>query len=530
MKKMPVGLKVTLTIVPLILISYIILQFIIISDFRHNAYSLAKKDTDMLGESIFQSVRNTMNSGDVTQVEEAIKNAAAIAGVKKLKIYKNRHVEELFQIKDTKSSDPDVQSIFQNPRTISKISNTTNDQTLTLLKPMVAKKECLTCHINSTTGETLGVMELQYSFEDINADIDEKSLKFLLIFFFFLVVTVITTLYMLRIVIGKPMFELRDKSHDLADGAKDLTTTINIPTHDEFKDIADNINTFIKDTHDTVEVSAQTSHDIRAISNSLFQSSSEIEQSSDREFQSVKESTDLTRQVQVKLQEAENLSVQVADQNSKLNTVLHDMSHKLNRVVEQILVTGNNEVEMSYKVKDIAEQASDIKNVLTVIKDISEQTNLLALNAAIEAARAGEHGRGFAVVADEVRQLAERTHKSLSEIDTTISVIVQSIDNFSHDMHKNADTMTLVSEQASTVQAEVEHSITATKETIDISQNAAHKAQEVTQITQTLMEMMNRSSDLSKHNATIAEELSTIAKTLDETSQSLESNLSKFQI
>jgi len=116
---------------------------------------------------------------------------------------------------------------------------------------------------------------------------------------------------------------------------------------------------------------------------------------------------------------------------------------KIMSLVESATVGLNENSEKSHMVES---QAEEIQNVVSVIREIADQTNLLALNAAIEAARAGEHGRGFAVVADEVRKLAERTQKSLSEIDTTIHTLVQSISEIVKNIENNTDEINKIND------------------------------------------------------------------------------------
>ena len=152
------------------------------------------------------------------------------------------------------------------------------------------------------------------------------------------------------------------------------------------------------------------------------------------------------------------------------------------QAVEEITSSMQN---VSGKTGEVIQQSEDIKNVIGIIRDIADQTNLLALNAAIEAARAGEHGRGFAVVADEVRKLAERTQKSLGEIEANTNLLVQSINDMGESIREQTTGVTQINEAIS-------HLESVTQENVEIANSSAEISERVDKVAKDILDDVNK--------------------------------------
>lgn len=151
--------------------------------------------------------------------------------------------------------------------------------------------------------------------------------------------------------------------------------------------------------------------------------------------------------------------------SQKQASEIQKTSHEVDRMTQSV-------GDVLQKTQEVMRQSDDIKMIITIIGDIADQTNLLALNAAIEAARAGEHGRGFAVVADEVRKLAERTQKSLSEINANVGILIQSITDIGEAIEGQAKGINEINQIVSGFEEE-------TKNNADIAKNTDTIANEV---------------------------------------------------
>ncbi len=229
--------------------------------------------------------------------------------------------------------------------------------------------------------------------------------------------------------IVNPLQQLNQQVEQLSGSEGDLTSHLQLDTHAELIGLSNGFNQFIEKLRDMINALKNVGHNVRTMAANNVRISEEMNEKIGQQEREVDNIVAATEEMSATAKEVADIANIASEKSAEINNTVYSSQQLLitSRTTVQELQQGI--LQASNSIQHVSERSDAINRIMEVIRNVAEQTNLLALNAAIEAARAGEQGRGFAVVADEVRSLASKTHTSTSEIDSLISSLQEEVAN-----------------------------------------------------------------------------------------------------
>ena len=330
--------------------------------------------------------------------------------------------------------------------------------------------------------------------------------------------------------IARPLNEAVGAMANIASGEADLTRSLDNQGHDELTALGSHFNAFTGKLRSVVGQSLQAAGELDQASQSLGEIAGQAQQHSQQQSQQMELVATAINEVSYAVQDvaknAEHAANEVREAEQQALQGQQNIDSSL-RQIDQLSATIDQAVEV---MQTLAQESTQIGSVLEVIRSIAEQTNLLALNAAIEAARAGEQGRGFAVVADEVRMLAQRTQQSTSEIQGMIERLQDNSEAAVKVINASSQASQLTVEQARQAGESLSQIAASLRNLTGLNASIASATLQQSHVVDDINQNVTQAATLAHENALAADQSSEASRHLGQLAGQLNRLLGQFRV
>ncbi|AEG00023.1 methyl-accepting chemotaxis protein [Methylomonas methanica] len=519
--------KILLSIASVVLLLMSVSLLFMVDRQKQMAQTMAAEKARYIANSYFDGLNAMMLSGSMTQSRFLREKIRSHADVIDARLIRGKAIVDSFGAgSDEQRPIDDLDQSALSGKAISKQISSDSGDSIVVVEPIVASSNfkgtnCLTCHAVSE-GTVLGAVRVTYSLTHLHDTINQNfAIASAIAGGLFVAGMVLITLLMRKIVVN-PLDEIRNTMNMISQNA-DLRKRLTIHSNDEIGQLSNSINAMLNNFATSLshvsETSQQLSKATSKISGVARQTTDAAKQQrheTESVLKAIHQLESSVRDVRTGAGGASQASIEADHQAASGAATTKNAIAGIYELVSEI-------ERASDVIKRLDEKSKGVGAVLDVIKGLAEQTNLLALNAAIEAARAGEQGRGFAVVADEVRTLATRSHQATEEIEKIIAQLqheakdaVTVMENAKESAEQRRSQVQSADEGLSLIAERVTHIRRLNAQMAESADNQNQVAQNVSQSVANISQLTERTARDAEQTDAASNELVQLANRLNQ--------------